>query len=345
MAGSSFISNSESMIKLIKITGNSYIRFILKLIILIAIVLVFDRVGGKILEHFYFSQENGFQYRTTYTIEETRAEILIFGSSRANHHYHPEVFENRLRLTYYNAGRDGNYIFYHAAVLKGVLKRYTPKIIILDFVSGEFEEDQISYDRLSSLLPYYKSHPEMRPIIRLKSRNENLKLLSHIYPYNSSIFAIAAGNADFNKKRNSDIKGYIPLNKKWNGSARIDSVAGSNEIDSVKVRIYKSFITDCINNNVSLFVVISPYLIVASEPTRSIVTGKEIAKKYNIPFIDMSGDTLFLKSPKLFADIHHLNDTGARVFSNLLIDKITSPADIKLPGSEKLGLTGNSRTF
>lgn len=338
MVGSSFISNSEGMIKLIKITDNSYIRFILKLIILIAIVFVFDRIGGKILEHFYFRQENGFQYRTTYTIEETKADILIFGSSRSNHHYHPEVFENKLRLSYYNAGRDGNYIFYHAAVLKGVLKRYTPKIIILDFVSGELEKDQLSYDRLSSLLPYYKSHPEMRPTIRLKSKNENLKLLSRIYPYNSSIFAIAAGNADFNKKRNSDIKGYIPLNKKWTGSARIDSIAGSNEIDSLKIRTYESFITDCINNNVSLFVIISPYLIITSEPTQSIVTGKEIAKKYNIPFIDMSGDTLFLNSPELFADIHHLNDSGARVFSNLLIEKIALPADIKLRGSEKLGV-------
>ena len=106
-----------------------------------------------------------------------------------------------MKLSFYNAGRDGNFMFYHLAVLKGVLNRYSPKIVILDFVAEEFAQNQYSYDRLSSLLPYYKSHPEMRSIINLKSKYEKIKLLSQIYPYNSLMLTIAVGNSGVNKRK------------------------------------------------------------------------------------------------------------------------------------------------
>lgn len=155
-----------------KIKKNPFQYFLLKLTVLFAIVFILDISIGSVLRYYYFKQESSSQYRTTYSIEKTKADILIFGSSRANHHYNPDVFDNRMNLSYYNVGRDGNFIFYHYAVLKGVLKRYSPKIVILDFIHGEFRQNQDSYDRLSSLLPYYRSHSEMRSIINLKSKYE-----------------------------------------------------------------------------------------------------------------------------------------------------------------------------
>ena len=44
-------------------------------------------------------------------MELTKADLLVFGSSRANHHYVPEVFEDSLKLTFYNTGKDGSGIF------------------------------------------------------------------------------------------------------------------------------------------------------------------------------------------------------------------------------------------
>jgi hypothetical protein len=196
--------------------SKGYKKFFIKLFIFLAIVVLFDFAIGAALRHYYFKQESGVQYRTTYSMEQTKADLVIFGSSRATHHYVPDVFEQRLNMSYYNVGRDGNFIFYHYAVLKSILKRYTPKIIILDISGAEFSVGQDSYDRLSALLPYYKTHPEIRPIVELKSEYEKIKLASSIYPFNSSIITIALGNAEFNKKRNDDTEGYVPLKKNWN---------------------------------------------------------------------------------------------------------------------------------
>lgn len=296
--------------------------FLLKLVLFFVLVFVLDYSIGNILRYFYFKQESGLQYRTNYSIEKTTADVLIFGSSRANHHYDPSIFEKRLNLSYYNVGRDGNYILYHSAVLKGILARYAPKIIILDFIGGEFKRSPDSYDRLSSLLPYYKSHEEMRSIIELKSRFEKIKMLSFIYPYNSSIFTIAVGNSEFNKKRQGDIQGFVPLIKVWNETIKVDRSSEKYEIDSIKVKAYETFIQNCINSKVKLFISCSPYFIKCDHTDYSINIGREIAKKYNVKFFDYSNNSIFTSNSSLFADIGHLNENGARLYSNVVLDKI-----------------------
>src|SRR5689334_10740304 len=157
-----------------------------KVLIVILTVIVLDFVIGTVLDTFYFRQTSGEGYHTTYSMDKTNAGLLIFGSSTAIHNYVPEVFNKKLNISTYNVGRDGISIFYDYAVLKATLKRYSPRAIILNFDPQEFKEDQESYDRLSCLLPYYKKHPEIRSIVELKSPWEKFKLLSHIYPYNSS---------------------------------------------------------------------------------------------------------------------------------------------------------------
>ena len=107
-------------------------KIILNIIIVIGALFILDFGIGRTLRYFYFKETSGLHFRTTYAMEKTEADILIFGSSRANHHYVPEVFEDSLKMKFYNTGRDANGVFFQSAVLKSVLKRYKPKIIIYD---------------------------------------------------------------------------------------------------------------------------------------------------------------------------------------------------------------------
>ena len=97
------------------------IRFFLKFLLIVALILICDQGIGTILKFFYFRQESGDGYRTTYAIDSTIADILIFGSSRANHSYVPEIFEDKLHYTFYNTGRDGNFILYNYAIFKAII--------------------------------------------------------------------------------------------------------------------------------------------------------------------------------------------------------------------------------
>jgi hypothetical protein len=301
-----------------------YQYLLIKLAVFLLLVFCCDFAIGKVFSYFYFRQTSGWEYRTKYSVEDTKADILIFGASRAQQQYNPVYFEERLHQSCYNVGRDGEPIFYYYGVLKAVLKRYTPKTIILDIENGVFAEAQSSYDRLSVLLPFYKTHPEMRQVIGLKSPYEKLKLQSAIYPYNSLLFKTAIGNMDFNKKRNEDIQGYVPLTGELDEAIRMVDFTHGYAIDTNKINIYRSFINDCIAAKIQLYIVCSPYFINAKGADTSMVVAKKIASEKQLTFIDFSRDSLFLRNSKLFDDTVHVNVSGSKIFSNNLIDSIVA---------------------
>lgn len=300
--------------------------FLFKLLFFIIVLFFLDLAIGYLLKYFYFKQDSGILYRTTYAIDSTKADVLIFGSSTANHHYIPELFNKKMYLSCYNTGRDGNSILFSYAVLKGVLKRYNPEMIILDINPGEFQEDQDSYDRISSLLPYYDTHPEIRSIIQLKSSFEKYKLISKIYPFNSLLFTIAVGNADFNKDREliNDENGYVPLKNTWNEPLDTDTSIFLYKLDSTKIEIFKSFINECHKSNVRLYVFLSPKFIQYKHEDPTVEIVNRICTETNIPFYSFRNDSFFLKHENLFDDKGHLNAAGAKIYTGIVIDKITN---------------------
>lgn len=305
------------------IKKNKYSYFFTKLLLLFLIVCAVDFTCGGILHYFYFRQSSGWNYRTTYSMEKTKADLLIMGSSRASQQYHPEILEPRLHLSYYNCGRDGNFMLYNYAVLKAILKRYRPKMIILDFIKGQFNENPNEYDRLSILLPYYKDHPEIQSILELRSSMEKYKLISNIYPYNSTIFNTIIGNTNFNKERQKDIKGYVKFEDVWNQPLKKDNLPpGQYKLDSNFIHTYESFIKDCVNAKVKLYIVCSPYYSIPVTEDYSVTLGKNIAEKYNVSFIDYSMDTTLIRQPALFSDTIHVNNDGAKIFSTMVANEI-----------------------
>jgi hypothetical protein len=295
--------------------------FFIRLFVFISIICLLDFTIGSILNYYYFKQLSGYEYRSIYSFEKTKAEILIFGSSTANSHYYPPIFEKRLSMSCYNTGRDGTSIYYDYAVLRSVLKRYTPKIIILDFNSN-YDKSQGSYDRISALLPFYQKHPEIHDIVNLKSSWENIKLLLKIYPYNSLVFSILAGNSELNRQRTLDIKGFMQSSKVWNEPIKTVSQRSYHDLDSTKVKIYESFIRECVASNIRLYVVCSPSYFKYNSLPNDILMGKQIAEKYNIDFFNYLQDTALINHNKYFQDPYHMNTEGAKIFTNMVINLI-----------------------
>lgn len=303
-------------------------KIVTRNLVLFAIILIcLDLAMGRVMEYFYFRQQSGLMFRTTYAMDSTMAETLIFGSSRANHHYVPEIFEDSLQTTYYNTGRDGNFLFFNYAVFKSILGRYQPKRVIFDINPDEFIYRVRDYDRLSTLLPYYRSHPEIRDLVHLRSPLEQIKLLSGTYPYNSMITTIVVGNMAFNKSRKSDNKGYVALYRQMNDempdSVRSSAQPAKIHLDDQKIRILLEIIRDCRERKIDLWFVQSPrYVVSGNDATNEYFA--EICRQNHISYFDLSQSPSFLTRPGLFADPGHLNDQGARVFSNMVVGRINS---------------------
>ena len=288
----------------------------------IATLILLDYAIGSFLKHIYFKQSSGFDSLTTYAIEKAEADILLFGSSRAVNNLNVGSFEKKLGQTCYNMGRYGEPIFYHHALLQTTLKRFIPKVIILSFDAGNFSIQQEMYDRLSVLLPYYSTHPELKPFIGLKGPFEDLKMMSKIYPYNSLILPIITGHSQHSKNKYANYKGFIPLKNNFNGPVNYIDYTKETMLDSIKINSYKGFIEDCIKLKIELYIVTAPYKLKVSGSDRSISTAAQIAQSYNINFFDFTRDTSLTNGRDLFADSRHLNDSGAYIYTNKIIQKI-----------------------
>lgn len=309
-------------------------RILIKTLVFFIIVLLSDQIIGRVLSHLYFNQKAGQAYSLNYSFSECNADILIFGNSRAQHHFDTRILADSLKMSCYNAGQDGGHsILLAYAQIKIITERYSPKIIILEFTPSNIVRYPGDYDRLSILLPYYQDYPGIRPIILLRSHYERVKLLSAIYPFNSklntNLMNIIRSRSNIPQVMELDHDGYIPLYGKMTlDMLKPDEKHADTEpvVDNNMVEALNNIISICKEKNISLYVFSSPvYHKIGEErgPVSKIEKiSLEIMKNNRTYYFDYSYDSAFVGNLEFFKDQNHLNNYGAKVFSNDVVIKI-----------------------
>ena len=304
--------------------NNSLTSFVIKLLFFFAAIFIIDRGVGAVMKHYYFKQITGQEYKTKYAMDDCKEEVLVFGSSRAEWIVHPGILQEKLGMSCYNVGRNGHLIYYHYALLKSVLNRYKPKMIILDIDALMFGRNADEVAKISTLLPFYDSHSEIHAIIESRGPYEKIKLLSKMYPYNSLLLPILSGNSSFNKMKNANINGYSPLTNVFNEPLKKVDYTKSTLTDSGAINVFKAFVEDCLNANVKLVMICPPYIIESTGRDTSIKIAMQFAAEKGIPFFDNSIDSFYISKPYLFADYRHLNDKGVEIYTKDLAVKIAA---------------------
>jgi hypothetical protein len=188
----------------------------------------------------------------------------------------------------------------------------------LDINSSEFYNVPTRDENLVSLLPYYSSHPELESFIKSRSELEYIKLLSQVYPFNSTIVSSLSG---LRKKSEIDINGYLP----------IEGILESDDFDTLDFnkfiyskKLNKNFldiIQTCKESNVSLLIVQSPrydkYLNDKCE-----LELASISQQNQVVYTSYINDSTFMYNKDLFKDQSHLNSKGAILFTNSLLSKL-----------------------
>lgn len=305
----------------------------IKLVKFLVIFVIMDFTLGSLVKQIFFSQKSGKYARLTHAIEEAEADIMIFGSSHANRHYVPSVFERELGQSAYNCGVLGQGLIFNYALEKIVLKRTKPKLIILNIDKNWVYKSEKFYDGLRDLYPYYWDHREiLKPIFKLESRLIDFQLLSKAYQTNSTI--IHAIKYYFSPQYAD--QGYVPSKKKMKPpthhegeNPNVRKRTGSEEFDPNFIAALKSFINTARDENIELVFVISPNVHETDFSThKSFNKIKEIVKEESVTFFDFSNDRRFLNAYSLFNDRSHLNDEGAHLFSKILTENIKKSAII-----------------
>ena len=300
-------------------------RILYKVALFFLIVVLFDVCFGFICDYLRDHALSGDIKRFNDLIMKDRHDVLVFGSSRALYHYDSDVLEKNLNIECYNAGYGGHGIILSYPLLRSILERYKPRLIILEITKEcdflEFTGDQKNTRYISTLKPW--SHiPIVSEIIRSVAFTDYILVhASSMFRYNSQIIHLIGDNLLSQKKAD---KGFIPLggNIIMQEYKKI-SLKEKCKNDPVKVYWLKQFANLKNKWNLNMVWVISPIFDFDSSGYEDYEFVRDIAKSYDIPFFDYYLDSSFVGHGELFNDRIHLNSRGAQIFTERFATDLT----------------------
>lgn len=293
-------------------------RFLLQICLFFILMIGVDQLSGWGFNWLSEHAKGGYVAHHNYILENTKEDILIFGSSRAIHHYNPEIITDSTGLTCYNCGQDGNGIVLFDGWWDVINDRHRPKAIIYDLTpSFDILKGEDNHKYLGWLKEEY-DHPGVKEIFKAVDETEQIKMQSKMYRFNSKFLQLIADNVHpiFAIEGNGflPLKGAIdPMKVDKNHKVNNDFV-----VDSLKLSLLDDFIQD--SNGTKLYFVISPLWYGYSPALISYLN--QFCQERSIQFYDYSNNPKYLHHNEYFKDGSHLNEYGANEFTKEIIGEI-----------------------
>lgn len=292
--------------------------FVVKVLLFFAVIAIIDVVWGKVMNTALATTEMGDWGRRNYVINKTHENILIFGSSRAIHHYDPRIFTDSLGMSCYNCAEDGSGILLHYPRLKALIQRYTPKIIIYDIIP-KYDFLEFGENISLGMLRPFSTNNSVFTFIEEIDDNEWIKLYSGFYKYNSSFLEILMQRSS-TATQTVDCFTYGALD----GEMKYDiDDAGKLEgegLDMIKYSFMKKFIDLCNSHNIKLYITVSPWYKMKESDVYAPIY--ELCKEKGVTFLNHNFDSTFNYRKEYFHDAAHLNKSGAEAYTKVIAHEI-----------------------
>lgn len=287
-------------------------KFLIRLLLFFVLVLAIDVVAGKGFAYMVAHAKGGDNGRNNYICNEIKTDVLVFGSSRAIHHFNPAIIEDSLGMSCYNCGQNGNGVILNYARFQLICHRYTPKLIVYDVTSGfDLLAGDDNHKYLGWLKAYYDK-PGIADVFESVDSTEKYKMLCQMYRYNTKFIQVIS---DYIHPLQDDAyAGFRPLKGEMDAMKVSKPVIKDHyDFDPLKIAYMKKFVELAKANNIELVFTVSPMW--AGMDAAQLSPLKEICHQNGIRLLDYSSDTNYLHNNTLFKDGAHLNSRGADQFS------------------------------
>ncbi len=285
------------------------------LLLSLVTVVVIDFLVGTGLSYLYGQMQGGERARANEAITQSIADVYVMGSSRALHHYIPSIISDSLGCSVYNAGRPAQTMLYQRTLLELILRRHTPKLIVLDINEDEFVYEERKHDLLNVFLPYYRDEPAVRHEIDRINPGYKWLRWSFILPYNSSVFAVLYRSI-WGRPDSGYDRGFVPkIGKKAQTKGLYNACERKFIIDTVMVSAFREFVSLCKSRDIQLVVFVSPRFEVRTCEREDLKFVKNKLELMSIPLFDLSEEHRYIDNLAFMYDIPHLNLEGASAFS------------------------------
>lgn len=284
---------------------------LIKLILFVGLFFAADFILGLVIGHFYGESKNiNLKDANHGFLENIEDDILIFGSSELSHALITNRIIEKTGLSSYNLACDACGIYYQVPLLKTILDKHVPKVIILS--SNQMNEGELGY--LSKLYPFYKKNAYVREVVDELLPKEFLKLAFHGYVYNSKLIRI------FDSKDDNQ-NGYVPLpvaESKMKYLITDELPQGEkHQISRDTDNHFRNLVKNATDKGVKVYVFVPPTVAKIDEAYWKQMRLTVIASGATL--IDFSKDLELINQSELFYDRTHLNEDGAKTVTDRVL--------------------------
>lgn len=255
------------------------------------------------------------------------ADLIIQGNSRVRNHISPKYLDSVFKLNSYNLGIDA-YPFHmqYYRFLIYLQHNKKPKYIIqaTDFTTLTLRTELFGYDQF---IPYLDDKLIQEAVIKydgLDYRDFYIPFYKYLHNQGLLLSAVKAIKGD-SIPFNGNYKGFQAIDQTWNTTFRSFQKANPNgyvnEIDTTALRLFDTFVTYCVKEDIQLIFINPP---IYYEANKMSLNQKMIDSiylsyfhKYNIPYLDYSNDSICLDTTNFFSGTH-LNTIGVKKFNHKL---------------------------
>ena len=120
---------------------------------------------------------------------------------------------------------------------------------------------------------------------------------------------------------NNSYQGFTPIHSEYKSNLELKTIK-NRPFDKAKMSALYEFIELCKENNINLFIFISPSYLTSFGLSNYKIIAEKIENNFGLNINSFKNDSLFLKNPQYFADQGHLNSNGAVIYTNMIVEKI-----------------------
>lgn len=293
------------------------IRFGLALLIVAILLIIVDISIGAIGDRLALNMPSFGRLVTkdNYRLHRMNAEVVIIGSSRGAHHFVTKQLNDSIdayvgrHVDVYNASIQGHFANNNFCAVEVIIERYQPKLLIVEQTENQMCAKDVVSD-LEHLAPYYRSDSIIKRYIDKLGANEKVLMCSNMYRYNNKLLNIASAYLMDGGKDD----GYIPLKGTSINLSEFQYVDYPHEsLNPYTEANFRRMIQKCQSKRIPIVVCASPFFRSGRNNNQLL----RICEEYGVQYIDLFNESYFNQHPELFKDPAHLNDTGARLFTDL----------------------------
>lgn len=252
-------------------------------------------------------------------------DVIIIGESRAHGNFIPSILEDSLGMLVVNAASNGSYMSQQAAVIRMMLNRYVPRLIIWEVnptsLMETFQSDEL--DAALDLTPFYKIDSLSKCLIQQRSFYESVKMQSNAYRNNNKLVGLLLIIA--NGQHDNNLKGYNPLSTSGYIYPTRRERVFDDDFSMYRYELLKSTLEFAESKGCELILVSSPQFEQSNlNSTKQAKMFVSLMDSLNVPYLDYRCDERFQTDSTYFKDCSHLNAKGATTFMQIVIPEIDS---------------------